>query len=710
VSGSSPGDHLVDDTDGASVDEVHPRIALDKTVYGGWDSGAGCDAATTGPYADELGHRITWCFHVENTGDVPVTGVTIDDTDLTVDETGLALLDGTLDELAPGESVDLYLQSHLDGELTNHATATAVAPVGPDVTDDGQATVEVIVPGLTVAKTVYAADDEGASCDEGEESIPAQAGASVTWCFLVTNTGDTHLTVTVEDELLPGYEGDVLDLDPGESETVWFQTTVDGDLDNTVSVTGETPDHDVVPATDDASVTEIHPAITVDKTVYSGHDAGAGCEGDAQLDAEVNEGVTWCFLVENTGDVDLTDLSLVDEELDVSDSDLHVLGDGDLSLLPAGAQLLVYVEDVVEVSLVNDVTVTGTAPDGEDVTDTGVARVDVVGPQIGIAKKLVSAPQPNGDGSYTLQYRLRVHNSGETRLDHLHVTDDLGETFAEAAGFEVDDVTTTGLSLNPGYDGRTDVELLDGSDSLPIGQTEDVMVTVTVTPGAELGPYLNSATATGTSPVGVVVEDVSDSGTDADPRHSNPGEPGDTEGTDDPVPVSFPPVDLVISKGVESTRVEGTLGIARWRIEVGNRGPGDDPGPITVTDELDERLSFISATGERWSCDEQDQVVSCVWNEPLAAGEQTEALHIVTSTEIVRDEDIANAAHVASTAGEDRIDNNASAADVTAWVDEASVPSTLPRTGATIGGLVLLGLGLVLGGRLLQRRARGVPA
>ena len=66
---------------------------------------------------------------------------------------------------------------------------------------------------------------------------------------------------------------------------------------------------------------------------------------------------------------------------------------------------------------------------------------------------------------------------------------------------------------------------------------------------------------------------------------------------------------------------------------------------------------------------------------------------------------------VASTLTEARTDNNEAAAQVDAeWVDDPGTPSSLPRTGATVGGLILVGLGLVLGGRLLQRRARGVVA
>jgi uncharacterized repeat protein (TIGR01451 family) len=717
VSGSSPGGHPVEDSDDAAVDEVHPSITLDKAVYRGHDSGAGC-ATAEGFVDDEAGHPITWCFHVHNDGDVTLTDVTLDDVPLGVDETDLVVPAGALDALDPGESVDLYLATTLTDDLENSATVTAVAPVGPDVTDDGEASVDLLEPGVAVEKTVYRGHDAGAGCADGSDSIVARPDAEVTWCFLVTNTGETDLRVTVEDPQLPDFESDVLRLGPGESQTVWYETTVAGDLDNTVSVTGETPDHHEVPATDDAQVTEIHPDIAVDKTVYSGHDGGAHCgdvDVDDHLEAEVDEDVTWCFRIENTGDVDLTDVRLDDDELDVTESDVALLDDADLAVLAVDGVVWAYVEDVVEGPIVNDVTATGTAPDDDDVSATASADIEAVGPQIGVAKEIVEdEPVANGDGSYTLTYRLRVTNSGRTRLRDVQVVDDLTETFGAAAGFVVDDVTATdGLHLDPDYDGRPggSVELLTGEDVLGEGQTGDIDIVVTVTPGAFLGPYLNTAHAAGTSPVGVEVEDDSDSGSDAHPSSSNPGEPGDTEGTDDPVPVSFPPVDLTVTKSVEERPDPNDLAPRMvWGVVVQNEGPGDDSGPITVTDVLEPRLSFVSATGAGWECSHEGRTVTCVWDAPLAAGRQTSMIRLTTGVTPGGDDTITNSVHGRSPVAERRPDTNDSAAEVTAGTVTADPPSTLPRTGVTIVGLVLLGLGLVFGGRLLQRRARGVAA
>ena len=68
--------------------------------------------------------------------------------------------------------------------------------------------------------------------------------------------------------------------------------------------------------------------------------------------------------------------------------------------------------------------------------------------------------------------------------------------------------------------------------------------TVTVDPDAAGAPdpLLNQAVGGGDDPNGNPVTDLSDSG--ADPDGTNPGEPGDTGGSDDPTPVMVPAVGL----------------------------------------------------------------------------------------------------------------------------------------------------------------------
>lgn len=229
-----------------------------------------------------------------------------------------------------------------------------------------------------------------------------------------------------------------------------------------------------------------------------------------------------------------------------------------------------------------------------------------------------------------------------------------------------------------------------------------------VTPGSALGPHRNTAIADGTSPNGGEVTDRSDSGTDSDPTATNPDEPGDTGGSDDPVPVRFPQVDLTVDKTVAGTSVlgDGTM-LVTWRLVVTNNGPGDDPGPITVTDELAARLSSVSAEGNGWVCGEQGRTVTCVRNAPLAAGDTAPAITLVTRSGLAEGETVTNNAEVSSTVSETRTDNNTDGAEASGQASTGTpgTPGTLPRTGAGIAGLLLAGLALLTGGHLLRRRS-----
>ena len=96
-------------------------------------------------------------------------------------------------------------------------------------------TQERVENGIQVEVTSYEGHDEGRLCPgRGERSV--EEGTDVTICFEVTNTGDQTLTdivltesvleITAETELIPVF-GDLVELAPGQSSLVAFDTTVD---------------------------------------------------------------------------------------------------------------------------------------------------------------------------------------------------------------------------------------------------------------------------------------------------------------------------------------------------------------------------------------------------------------------------------------------------------------------------------------------------
>jgi len=730
-----PGIPDITDDDTAEVDQVNPAVALEKTVYAGHDAGAACAGGELVTLLD--GDAVTYCFTATNTGDTFLEVTGLDDLDLSpnIGLGDLTLLSGTPSALAPGDSAVWFVDDDIAGDLTNTATVTAnpTGPGGgdlpglPDVSDDDTAEVDQVAPAVEVEKTVYAGHDAGAGCP-GAELSTRLAGDAVTYCFSVTNTGDTHLgpvTLTdpdlgIDDADMTVLSGSLAAMAPGDTAVLSYDSTVAGDLINTVAVSANPTDPDgndlpgVPDVTDDdtAEVDQVAPAVEIEKTVYAGHDAGAGCPDGERDEGENTQPVTYCFVVTNTGDTHLAPVTVADADLGIDATDMSVLS-GSLADMAPGDIVVLYYETTINGDLTNTAAVTGNPadPGGDDlpgipvVTDDDTAEVGLLEPEIGLSKAISEGPDSNGDGSYTLTYVIEAVNSGEVDLIDVQITDDLAATFAGATAFEVEDLTSPDLTVNwPGYDGQSDLNLLDGSDTLAVYEVKTLYLTVRVTPGVRRGVYYNSAEVDAETPLGDPVDDTSDSGHGSDPDDPNPDEPGDTGGSDDPVPVSFPSVDLAVEKtaDTDSANVGDTI---HWTIDVVNIGEGDDPGPITVTDTLPVGLSYDGFTGDGWDCTATgERTVECVWDRPLLAGASANPLRIATVV-TGPSGNVTNHVDVTTTLVDESPSDNNDTDTITVSTGSGYLGS-LPRTGATIAGLTALGVALIAAGQLLVDRRR----
>ena len=95
---------------------------------------------------------------------------------------------------------------------------------------------------ITIDKTVYQGDDAGASCPGGE-LVTDVGGAAVTYCFVITNSGDTYLdSPALTDADLGIDETDMtlaagaFPLAPAATATWYYVTAVTADLVNTAGV------------------------------------------------------------------------------------------------------------------------------------------------------------------------------------------------------------------------------------------------------------------------------------------------------------------------------------------------------------------------------------------------------------------------------------------------------------------------------------------
>ncbi|MEQ8718422.1 MAG: VWA domain-containing protein [Acidimicrobiales bacterium] len=491
-----PGIDDVTDDDTAAVDPTDPDIAIDKTVYLGHDSGAGCPGSELA--TADSGEAVTYCFTVTNTGGTYLEAVTIDDADLGIDQADMTILAGDL-FLAPGESVTLYYQTAIDGDLTNTALATGnpVDAEGTDIpdvdnpTDDDDAEVVDPEPALELAKTVYVGHDDGASCSAaggGDELVTGGAGLAVTYCFVVTNTGDTHLAdVTVDDPDVPGLilVADAANVDPlpvGQSAVFYGETTIEGDLTNTATASGDPvddegtpiPGEDPVGDDDSAEVAEVSAAIDLDKRVFVGHDAGASCD-NALKSILVGDDVdiTYCFTVTNTsaGIVHLDDIVVQDSTFgwsygDGGTDELTARADlSDTPPLAPGEAIVLFIETTGGTEdVTNDATATANPTDSEgtdlpgveDPSDDSSAEVDVVDPDIEITKTVYFGTEdpvtgcPGSDSVVaqlgdSVTYCFVVTNTGDTHLADVTVDDpDLGINEADMTP------VTGGAPLAPG--------------------------------------------------------------------------------------------------------------------------------------------------------------------------------------------------------------------------------------------------------------------
>lgn len=190
-------------------------------------------------------------------------------------------------------------------------------------------------------------------------------------------------------------------------------------------------------------------------------------------------------------------------------------------------------------------------------TDTPEADEDVrvETPRLGVAKRLVSAPAYNGNGTFDVTYEILVQNVGTTALSNIQVTDDLAATFAGATSFAVIGVSSATFTTNATYEGVSDKNLLTGADTLATLAEGTITLVVRVTPGGNPGPYDNTAIGSGQDPFGRTISDTSTDGNDTDPDTVGLTAPADNPNPGDnsvPTPVLF---DLPASYTVTKTLV-----------------------------------------------------------------------------------------------------------------------------------------------------------
>jgi len=393
--GVDPLQEQVCDTDHHHLVPIHPAIKVEKS----------------GPAQAHEGDVVTYTFKVTNIGDVPLNNVTVTD-----DKLGSV---GSVPSLDIGASTtltkDYTIPTPSASGIDNTATACGVDPLLLQVCTTDHHHLDPIHPKIHIVKTG-----------------PAQAhvGDTITYNFEVTNPGDVPLhNIVLTDpkcDIAPtitaktGTGDAILDL-----EDHWFYscthkiTAQDPDpLPNTGTVTGVDPLNKTVTDNSSHIVDIIHPAIQVQKS------------GPAE--AHEGDTVTYTFKVTNTGDVALTNVTVVDD----------VLGNiGTINSLDVGATTTLtkdYKIPSPSTSVDNTVTACGNDPLSLQVCDTDHHHLTPKHPAITVVK---SGPATATAGQ-TITYTFVVTNTGDIDLTNVQVTDDKLGSVGTVASLPVGASTT----------------------------------------------------------------------------------------------------------------------------------------------------------------------------------------------------------------------------------------------------------------------------
>lgn len=374
------------------------------------------------------GQTIEYTFVVTNTGNVTLSGITVDETAFTGAGTpGPIVCDPNGSTLAPGAWTSCTMeytatQSDVDaGVLLNTATASGTPPTGARVTSPPSTTQSPADrnPALSIEKTVT----------PGTATI---AGASVTYQFRITNTGNVRVYgVGVADSAFSGTGtppvvvcpagADVLL--PGETVTctaayIVTQADIDaGHVSNTATATGTDPDGSGVTSPPSTAVLQADPtaALALLKTanpVTADH---------------ADQTIAYTFLVTNIGTTSVSGIGIDEGSFSGTGTPVSVTCPA-VTLAPAeqttctGSYTLTQ-EDVDAGGIDNAATAVGTSVGGDPVVSPpSTVRVPVAAESsLTIVKSALPSTPTVGE---SVAYEFELTNTGNTTLTDVTVDEE----------------------------------------------------------------------------------------------------------------------------------------------------------------------------------------------------------------------------------------------------------------------------------------------
>ncbi|WP_181161667.1 gliding motility-associated C-terminal domain-containing protein, partial [Flavobacterium sp. GSA192] len=424
-----------------------------------------------------VGDVVTYNFVITNTGNVTLTNITVTDNNAVVSG-------GPIASLAPGATdTTTFSASHTitqndinTGYVYNLALANAKDPENITVTDTSSdptpctscpvnpECTDCTITELNQSPSISITKD-GTYVDTNQDG-KTNVGDVVTYNFVITNTGNvtlTNITVTDNNAVVSG--GPIASLAPGATDTTTFSashTITQNDINtgfvynlalasakdpkgNDVTDTSSDPTPctscPVNPECTDCTITELNqsPSISITKD---------GTYVDTNQDGKTNVGdvVSYKFVITNTGNVTLTNVTVTDNNATVTGGPIATLAPGATDATTFSASHTITQDDINKGVVYNLALATAKDPKGNDVTDTSSDPTPCTScpvnpectdctitelnqsPSIALVKTAVFN-DTNNDGyaqvGEKINYSFTVTNTGNVTISNIIITDPL---------------------------------------------------------------------------------------------------------------------------------------------------------------------------------------------------------------------------------------------------------------------------------------------
>ncbi|WP_405250827.1 gliding motility-associated C-terminal domain-containing protein [Dokdonia sp. Asnod3-C12] len=567
VTDASDSGNAADDTGADDDATVTPLPVVSEIAF------AKAVSALTDTNGDGLlgaGDQVTYSFTVTNTGSTTVSNLTVNDA--TIGLSNAVVTPSTLQPTEMGSVTANYILTQADvnaGNLENTATATGTDPNGAAVTDVSDSTNPnddegqpgnsdadaddtndptnlpiPATPALALVKTSAYADTNG----DGVVS----PGDMIAYTFVVTNTGNVTVTsIDVTDtNLTPSLVGTIASLAPMANQTLTASYTITqadvnaGEVINEAVASGEDPNgNTVIDDSDSGNPADDSGAGDDDTVTPLPSSSELTLVKSSSIDIASNT-ITYTYTVENTGNVALFDIVLVETAfsgtgvtpvpvytgggVDIDgDADAFDANPGDMLFFTA-SYLLTQI-DIDAGVVTNQAEVNGTSPNGATVSDESDSGNDgdntgndndptntFIPQDASMNLNKTGVLDDGGDGLQAgdiITYTFTLTNTGTTTVANPVLTDQL----------------LGGVIAGPDSGDVSNVSVLDVDEvwiyTATYALTQD---------DVDAGMVVNTATIAGSAPNGEPVVDTSD-----DPNDNTNVDPNTDGNPDDPTIVDF---------------------------------------------------------------------------------------------------------------------------------------------------------------------------